>query len=241
MNEHLETRRSARVRYWERLLHGAERAQGRGDLDQAEGFFRAALTNAEQIEDTFYFGYSLGRLGKLYEDRGWDGAAERCYSRAVSVEALAYDARDVHRVPNIGRLVVLYTRQGRTADAGELRAEIDRVRDAVLTSSPSTSPYERVREAYSLGILANFYQEAKEFDQAEELYWLELTELEATLKPHSPYLVRPLERLSALMRTTGRDDEALELEKRAKEIWEARARKSSMEDPPSHTVTAPKR
>lgn len=243
MKRQEEPRRSARVRYWERLLQGAERARAAGDLDRAEGFFRAALTNAEEIEDAFYFGYSLGRLGKHYEDRGWEGAAERCYCRAVAVETVAYEAEDVHRVPNLGRLVLLYTKQGRADDAAKLRKDIDHVRDYVLLASPSANAYERVREAYSLGILAGFYQEAGDLEQAEELYWLELSELEGTLKPTSPYLVRPLERLASVLHQKGRVDEAAGLAARAKDILKSRATRkresSGLDDPRSAEI--PKR
>ncbi len=72
--------------------------------------------------------------------------------------------------------------------------------------------------ATSLNNLALLYATQGKYAEAEPLYQRALGIVEKALGPEHPHVAQSLENYAALLRKTGRDDEAVKLEARARAI-----------------------
>ncbi len=72
--------------------------------------------------------------------------------------------------------------------------------------------------ATSLNNLAVLYQDQGKYTEAEPLYQRTLAIWEKALGPEHPLVATSLENSANLLRTTGREDEAIDMEIRAKAI-----------------------
>ena len=72
--------------------------------------------------------------------------------------------------------------------------------------------------AQSLNNLASLYQDQGNYAEAEPLYQRSLAIWEKALGPEHPNVAQRLENYAALLRETGRDDRAADMEDRANAI-----------------------
>jgi tetratricopeptide (TPR) repeat protein/transcriptional regulator with XRE-family HTH domain len=185
---------------------------------------RKCLNEAEQLLKQAYLIYencfgtnhrntvgTLEELGIIYFICMKFHEAEQCFRQVLTIRqhALGPEHPDTGQVFSF--LGVLYHKQGKIVEA-------ERNYERALVIQRKTLGEENPFTAMTAGNLAQVDHFQGKRAEADELYRYWLTTMEKSALATYPYLIEGLERYADLLRELGRDAEASDLEKRAREM-----------------------
>jgi tetratricopeptide (TPR) repeat protein/transcriptional regulator with XRE-family HTH domain len=191
----------------------AELYREQGQYDQAEMLFQRALHIWEQTQgpEHMLVAHALSNLAELYYEQGQYEQAEPLAQSALKIreQALKPEHPDIAYSLNI--LALLYYEQGQYEQADAFAQRALKIREQALEPGhPDT--------AISLNTLAMIYLKQGKHAEAEPLLRRALQIQERVLGATHPKLLALLEDYAHLLTHLHRDEEAAELEARAKII-----------------------
>ncbi len=185
-----------------------------GRAEEAESFFLLAAQAAEDFENTDpRLALTLGNLADLYRGQARDEEAESAYLESLArLEGI--DGPDSPRVARfVADIAVFYTDLGRVEEAEPL------YRRALESLEWTHGPFhDDVLELRTT--LAGFLLQQERYREAEPLYVEVLAILLGAPEPDRDLdrVLIVLDEYAALLRATGREDEAASAEARARDI-----------------------
>ena len=210
----LATLLGCQAQSWEQYMDAAAFAYQDGRTDEAESFFLLAAQVAEDFEnDDPRRALTLGNLADLYRAAARDEEAESAYLESLALLE-AIDGPDSPRVARfVADIAVFYTALGRFEEAEPLYW---RALDALEWTHGFY--HDDVLELRT--VLAGFLLQQERYREAEPLYVEVLAILLDTPEPDRDLdrVLTVLDEYAALLRATGRIDEAAEAETRARGI-----------------------
>ena len=199
---------------WEQYMDAAAFAYQDGRTEEAEAFFLLAAQVAEDLEDTDpRRALTLGNLADLYRSQARDEEAESAYLESLALLE-GIDGPDSPRVARfVADIAVFYTDLGRVEEAEPLYWR-------ALQALEWTHGFDHDDVLELRTSLAGFLLQQQRYREAEPLYVEVLAILLATPEPDRDLdrVLTALDEYSALLRATGREDEAAEAEARARDI-----------------------
>ncbi len=200
---------------WEQYMNAAAFAYQDENFDEAEQWFLAAEQAALGFEPSDpRLAITLGNLADLYHAQARDAEAEPLYQQALTL----LERIDGPDSPRVARFA---------ADLAGFYAVLDRPEEAepLFLRALATLDWELGPEHHDVLIirtrLAGMYLESARYDAADPLYREVLAIMLATTGSDRDLLVTVLREYARLLRSTGRDEEAAEIEARAREIVDA--------------------
>ena len=199
---------------WEQYMDGAAFAYQDGRTEEAEAFFLFAAQVAEEFEDTDpRLALTLGNLADLYRSQGRDDEAESAYLESLArLEGI--DGPDSPRVARfVADIAVFYTALGRVEEAEPLYWR-------ALEALEWTHGFYHDDVLELRTILAGSLLQQERYREAEPLYVEVLAILLDAPEPDRDQdrVLTVLDEYAALLRATGRGDEAAEAAARASDI-----------------------
>jgi tetratricopeptide (TPR) repeat protein len=159
---------------------------------------------------------SLNNLAGLYRDQRQYEKAMPLYERALGIRERALGPEHPTVAWSLLSLAVLHDQQGEYGKAAPLFERALAIREKAL-------PPEHPDVAWSLESLALHYYNRQRYEDAESLLKRALAIFEKALGPEHREVATCLEKYAALLRRTGRPDEAAPFEARASAIRANRA------------------
>ena len=210
----LATGAGCRTQSWEQYMDAAAFAYQDGRTEEAESFFLLAAQAAEEFEDTDpRRALTLGNLADLYRSQARDEEAESAYLESLAL----FEGIDGPGSPRVARFVadiaVFYTDLGRVEEAEPLYWR-------ALEALEWTHGFDHDDVLELRTSLAGFLLQQQRYREAEPLYVEVLAILLDTPEPDRDLdrVLTALDEYAALLRATGRSDEAAEAEARARDI-----------------------
>ncbi len=187
-----------------------------GKLTAAEPLFKQALAVFEEAfgPDHLYVANSLNNLAFLYKQQGRLDDAEPLFKQALAIRQQALGPNHPDVATGLNNLASLYLAQDKLADAEPL------FQQAFAIDEKALGP-DHPDLATDLNNLALLYYAQGKLTDAEPLYKQAIAILEKALGPQHPNFASCLINYAALLRALHRDDEAAELENRARAIQQA--------------------
>jgi len=199
---------------WEQYMDAAAFAYQDGRSDEAEAFFLLAAQVAEEYDDTDpRRALTLGNLADLYRAQARDEEAESAYLESLALLE-RIDGPDSPRVARfVADIAVFYTTLGRVEEAEPLYWR-------ALEALEWTHGFYHDDVLELRTILAGFLLQQERYREAEPLYVEVLAILLDTPEPDRDLdrVLTVLDEYAALLRATGRTDEAAEAAARASDI-----------------------
>ena len=199
---------------WEQYMDAAAFAYQDGRTEEAESFFLLAAQVAEEFEDTDpRRALTLGNLADLYRSQARDEDAESAYLESLALLE-GIDGPDSPRVARfVADIAVFYTDLGRVEEAEPLYWR-------ALEALEWTHGFDHDDVLELRTSLAGFLLQQQRYREAEPLYVEVLAILLDTPEPDRDLdrVLTALDEYAALLRVTGRGDEAAEAEARAGDI-----------------------
>ena len=199
---------------WEQYMDAAAFAYQDGRTEEAESFFLLATQAAEDFEDTDpRRALTLGNLADLYRSQARDEEAESAYLESLALLE-GIDGPDSPRVARfVADIAVFYTDLGRVEEAEPLYRR-------ALEALEWTHGFYHDDVLELRTSLAGFLLQQQRYREAEPLYVEVLAILLDTPEPNRDLdrVLTVLDEYAALLRATGRGDEAAEAEARARSI-----------------------
>jgi serine/threonine protein kinase/tetratricopeptide (TPR) repeat protein len=194
------------------ILHAMQK-----EFAEAEPLFERALEINEKIlgPDHPRVASSVGNLANVYADLGKYAEAEPLFRRAleISEEALGPDHPGVaYWLHNLG---FFYVEHEKHAEAEPLLLRALEIREETLGP-------DHPEIAVTLHTLGNMYGDQGRFSEADPRFQRAITIREKSLGPNHPQLLELYSDYATFLRTTGRTDEAAELEARVDAAREER-------------------
>ena len=196
---------------------------------QAEPLFVRALSIREQMLGPEHpdVASSLNYLAGLYVARSQHTQAEPLFIRALSIREQVLGSEHPDVATSLSNLAILYSDQGKYSEAEPLFLRALAINEQVLGA-------KHPAVATVLNNLAMLYYSQNKFIQTEPLFLRALTISEHALGPEHPHTAAVLDNYACLLWETGRKDEALRLEARARAIWDKRAGQAQVSPPDTH-------
>ncbi len=184
----------------------------------AEPLFIRALSIREKVLGPEHpdVASSLNYLAGLYVARSQYTQAEPLFIRALSIREQGLGPEHPDVATSLSNLAILYSDQGKYSEAEPLFLRALAISEQVLGGKHPTV-------ATVLNNLAMLYYSQNKFIQAEPLFLRALAISEHALGPEHPHIALISDNYARLLCETGREGEALELEARARAIWDKRA------------------
>ena len=182
-----------------------------GKYAEAEPLFERTLEIREKAlgPDHPSMGGILGNLGLLYYYQGKYEKAEPTLLRALQIKETALGADNLSLSGELNNLGLLYWRQGEYAQAEPLfRRSLKITEEALGPDHPEV--------ASPLANLGNVFRDQERYGDAEPFYKRALALRVNVLESDHPELVGLREDYAVLLRATGREKEAEDLEARAR-------------------------
>ena len=199
---------------WEQYMDAAAFAYQDGRTEEAESFFLLAAQVAEELDDTdARRALTLGNLADLYRAQARDEEAESAYLESLALLE-AIDGPDSPRVARfVADIAVFYTALGRVEEAEPLYWR-------ALEALEWTHGFYHDDVLELRTVLAGFLLQQERYLEAEPLYVEVLAILLDTPEPDRDLdrVLTVLDEYAALLRATGRVDEAAEAAARASDI-----------------------
>ena len=210
----LATLAGCQTQSWEQYMDAAAFAYQDGRTEEAESLFLLAAQVAEEFDDTDpRRALTLGNLADLYRAQARDEEAESAYLESLALLE-RIDGPDSPRVARfVADIAVFYTDLGRVEEAEPLYW---RALEAVEWTYGFY--HDDVLELRTM--LAGFLLQQERYREAEPLYVEVLAILLDTPEPDRDQdrVLVVLDEYAALLRATGREDEAAEASARASGI-----------------------
>ena len=199
---------------WEQYMDAAAFAYQDGRTEEAEAFFVLAAQVAEEFDETDpRRALTLGNLADLYRAQARDEEAESAYLESLALLE-RIDGPDSPRVARfVADIAVFYTTLGRVEEAEPLYWR-------ALEALEWTHGFYHDDVLELRTILAGFLLQQERYREAEPLYVEVLAILLDTPEPDRDLdrVLTVLDEYAALLRATGRTDEAAEAAARASDI-----------------------
>lgn len=199
---------------WEQYMDAAAFAYQDGRTEEAESLFLLAAQVAEDFGDTDpRRALTLGNLADLYRSQARDEEAESAYLESLALLE-GIDGPDSPRVARfVADIAVFYTDLGRVEEAEPLYRR-------ALEALEWTHGFDHDDVLELRTSLAGFLLQQQRYREAEPLYVEVLAILLDVPEPDRDLdrVLTALDEYSALLRATGREDEAAEAEARARDI-----------------------
>ena len=200
------------------ILHRlAELYQSQNRYAEAEPLYRRSLAIREGAFGLNHRNVAecLQSIGEIKDALGEYDLAESFYRRSLAIRERVLGMDHKSAAHSLSRLAELLHQQGRYA-----KAELFYQRALVIQEgfAWTGNPYE-ARTHFKLGEL---YHAQSQFGKAETHYRKSTTMREKTFGPEHPVLVKNLERHAALLRKMDREAEAVEMDRRARNIREGK-------------------
>ena len=199
---------------WEQYMDAAAFAYQDGRTEEAESFFLLAAQVAAEFDDADpRRALTLGNLADLYRAEARDEEAESAYLESLALLE-AIDGPDSPRVARfVADIAVFYTDLGRVEEAEPLYWR-------ALEALEWTHGFYHDDVLELRTMLAGFLLQQERYREAEPLYVEVLAILLDTPEPDRDLdrVLTALDEYAALLRATGRDDEAAEAAARASGI-----------------------
>ncbi len=200
---------------WEQYMNAGAFAYQDENYEEAEQWFLSAEQAALRFDPSDpRLAVTLGNLADLYHAQARDAEAESLYHEALS----RLERIDGLDSPRVARFV---------ADLAGFYAVLDRPEEAepLFLRALATLDWELGPEHHDVLVvrtrLAGMYLESARYDVADPLYREVLAIMLATTGSDQDLLLTVLREYARLLRSTGRDEEAAEIEARAREIVDA--------------------
>lgn len=210
----LATLAGCQTQSWEQYMDAAAFAYQDGRTEEAESFFLLAAQVAEEFEDTDpRRALTLGNLADLYRAQARDEEAESAYLESLALLE-RIDGPDSPRVARfVADVAVFYTDLGRVEEAEPLYWR-------ALEALEWTHGFYHDDVLELRTMLAGFLLQQERYREAEPLYVEVLAILLDTPEPDRDQdrVLIVLDEYAALLRATGRGDEAAEAAARASGI-----------------------
>jgi tetratricopeptide (TPR) repeat protein len=196
------------------LDHLARLYHDQGKYTEAEALYQRTLAIVEKVRGPEHpdVAASLNNLAWLYQEQAKDAEAEAFYQRALAIREKALGPEHPDVAASLNNLAWLYHDRGKHAEIEPLYRRALAILEKVLGA-------EHPDVGHSLHNLAGLYSSQGKYAGAEPLYQRSLAILEKTLGPEHSTVADGLEDYAELLRKTGRDNEAAEMEARARAIW----------------------
>lgn len=181
-----------------------------GKYAEAEPLYLRAIAIKEHVQGPNHMevATSLNNLGLLYTYQGRYSEAETIFLRALGIkEQLTFPDPSIYAI-NLDNLAVLYRYQKRFEEAEQLHLRAL----AIFESSERTKKPEIARCLNLLGLL---YTEQGRYSEAETYYQRALDLSEQAFNQDHPLIAKICRNYAELLRKLQRNEEAMELEKRA--------------------------
>ena len=199
---------------WEQYMDAAAFAYQDGRTEEAEAFFLLAAQVAEELDETDpRRALTLGNLADLYRAQARDEEAESAYLESLALLE-RIDGPDSPRVARfVADIAVFYTTLGRVEEAEPLYWR-------ALQALEWTHGFYHDDVLELRTVLAGFLLQQERYREAEPLYVEVLAILLDTPEPDRDLdrVLTVLDEYAALLRATGRTDEAAEAAARASDI-----------------------
>ena len=199
---------------WEQYMDAAAFAYQDGRTEEAESFFLLAAQVAEEFDDADpRLALTLGNLADLYRTQARDEEAESAYLESLALLE-GIDGPDSPRVARfVADIAVFYTALGRDEEAEPLYWR-------ALNALEWTHGFDHDDVLELRTTLAGFLLQQARYREAEPLYVEVLAILLDVPEPDRDQdrVLTALDEYAALLRATGRTDEAETAEARAREI-----------------------
>ena len=188
----------------------------RGQYKEAESLYKQAVAIFEKAlgPDHPEVAQILNNLAELYRNQGKLTDAEPLYKKALDIFEKALGPDHPQVATSLNNLALLYKQQGKLAEAEPLyKQALDISEKALDPNHPNI--------ANRLNNLAMLYHQQGKLADAEPLYKQAIDIFKKALGLQHPTLAVCLENYAGLLRAMHRDDEAEELDNRARAIWQA--------------------
>jgi len=187
------------------------RVQGR--YTEAEPFYQRALSIYEKVlgPGDPNVATCLNNLAGLYQTAERYEEAKHLYQRAIAIYEKILGQEDPNVAICLNNLATVYREQGNYAQAESLY-------ERALSIYEHIFGVEDLKVAASLNNLAGLYQVQGKYAKAEPLYQRALSVYEQILGSKDLSVARVLESYATMLRKAKRNEEALLLEERIKEI-----------------------
>lgn len=193
--------------------------QGRS-YDQAIELYEKAyqLMEGTVPDDHPELANTLNNLGNAYLNMGKHALAEPVLKRAIEIWEKSYGENHIASAPGLTNLAGLYQVMKNYEEAENLYKRALHIRQEEYGPDHS-------EVALALNNLGGLYFTLKEYKKAEPLTRRSVGILEKVYGPDHPQFASGLDNYSTLLRMMGRDDEAIQVEKRVKDIRTGKTKK----------------
>ncbi|HPR63195.1 MAG TPA: serine/threonine-protein kinase [Thermoanaerobaculia bacterium] len=183
----------------------------RGEYEKAEPLLLKALEirKATLPEDHPDIASALASLANLYNDLNDPAKAEPLFREAITMQEKVLGSEHPDLAPNLRDLAVCLTKRERYGEAEKLF-------ERALSIQEKVRGNDHPAIAGILKGMAALYVNQERYQEAETLYKRAISILEAKFKPDHPDLVAMKTSYADLLRKTGRETEAREIEKQGK-------------------------
>jgi tetratricopeptide (TPR) repeat protein len=197
---------------WDAAMQAGDAALQRGQYQEAEQIFSAAVHKAEGfgLHDR-RVAVTLSRLGQTYSAQGKFVEAEPVYLAALQIYQEVHGENHLDVAAMLNNLGVLHRKHGQYADAQRLLTRALSIKEQLLGT-------DHLDVALALSNLAALYLAQEDWGPAAKLLARALAVREKRLSPDHPDLVKNLDDYAGALRKLNRDLEAGILERRAHAI-----------------------
>lgn len=176
-----------------------------GHIDEAIRLSTEAISSTPESPGLYH------HLGIAYQEKGLWREAESAHGKALSLLENSRDANPLAVADILDNLAKIYALQGKHAQSEQyLLKGLSTIQAAYGSEHPST--------AKIIGHLAMLHSVQGDYTKAERYYRRSLEILEQRLGREHPVLIQYLQHYAAVLRKTGREADAIELEERAKAL-----------------------
>ena len=197
---------------WDAAMQAGDAALQRGQYQEAEQIFSAAVRKAEEfgLHDR-RVAVTLAHLAQTYSAQGKFVEAEPVYLEALKIYQDVHGENHLDVAAMLNNLGVLHRKHGQYADAQRLLTRALSIKEKLLGP-------DHLEVALALSNVAAMHLAQGDWDSAAKLLARALALRETQLRPDHPDLAKNLDDYAGALRRLHRDPEAEVLEGRASAI-----------------------